>query len=146
MALYYFDTSALVKLYIRESGTDELLRLVKSPGHSFAVLSLTRVEFQSAIRRRHREGDLSAEALHQVVEYLQQHWASFYLVQPVTETVVVTAVQLLDRHPLRAYDAVQLAGSLVLHLMAPQNPPTFVCADADLTEAARKEGMATLLR
>lgn len=59
MALYYLDTSALVKLYVRESGTERMLRLTTgSEAPQFAILSVARVELYSAVRRRERAGDL----------------------------------------------------------------------------------------
>ena len=59
MALYYLDTSALVKLYVREAGTEQLLRLAsRRANHRFAVLTITQVEFRSAIRKRERAGDI----------------------------------------------------------------------------------------
>ena len=61
MALYYLDTSALVKLYVRESGTLQMLDLIADPeAHRFAILSLARAELYSAIRRRERAGEISS--------------------------------------------------------------------------------------
>ena len=45
MASYYFDTSALLKLYIDEQGTEEVLRLFESPIPSeMAIVGLTVLE------------------------------------------------------------------------------------------------------
>jgi len=54
LALYYLETSALVKLYVYESGTERLVSLAASDaGHRFAILSLAQVEFrrQYAVNR-----------------------------------------------------------------------------------------------
>ncbi len=52
MALYYLETSALVKLYVREPGTDRMLRLAsRTANHRLAVLALTQVEFRCAGRQ-----------------------------------------------------------------------------------------------
>ena len=53
------------------------------------------------------------------------------------------AARLIDRHPLRAYDALQLAGCLVVR-DGMAGPVTFVCADVRLCEAAGHEGLAAL--
>ena len=53
------------------------------------------------------------------------------------------AARLIDRHPLRAYDALQLAGCLVVRHGMPE-PVTFVCADTRLCEAAGREGLAAI--
>ena len=144
MAVYYFDTSALVKLYIEEPGTERMLKLTADPEeHTFALLELARVEFRAVVRRRQREGDLSSEAAAALLTDLDEHLQSLYLVQPLTAPVVEEAVALLDRHALRAYDAMQLAGSLILKSSVP-DPPSFVCADQALVDAAEQEGLTVV--
>jgi len=58
--------------------------------------------------------------------------------------VIETAGQLLERHPLRAYDSVQLASALVAgrvlaDVALPQ--PTFLAADDNLLAFAQAEGL-----
>ena len=143
MAAYYLDTSALVKLYIEEAGTDKLLGLAANIERgTWAVSDLARVEFRAAVGRRQREGDISPETSREIFSELDQHIASLYLVQPVTSSVVEEAIALLDRHPLRAYDSVQLAGCIVLSRMERTSARTFVCADRTLLQAATAEGLA----
>jgi predicted nucleic acid-binding protein len=67
-----------------------------------------------------------------------------FLRQSLGEAIIETACGLIDRHPLRAYDAVQLAGCLILKATIPAEQPTFVCADVQLLEAAEAEGLAIL--
>ena len=56
MALYYLETSALVKLYVRERGSERMLGLATgSEAHLFAILAVAQVEFHSAVRRRQRD-------------------------------------------------------------------------------------------
>lgn len=142
MALFYLDTSALAKLYVDEPGTERMLRLA-DPAHKnrFAVLGLARVEFRSAVRRRERMGEISADLARSLPGQLQYHLESLYLLQPVTEAVLEEACALIDRHTLRAYDAIQLAGCLILRAGGQREPPTFVCADRELLRAAEHEGL-----
>lgn len=144
MAVYYLDTSALVKLYVREPGTDEMVRLAEpSSGHTVAILGLARVEFRSAVRRRERAGEVSHDAAAALITSIDVHLQSLYLVQPVTEAVLEEAAGLLDRHPLRAYDSIQLAGCLSLRARVSE-PPSFVCSDRQLLLAAQQEGLDVL--
>lgn len=107
MSVYYLDTSALVKLYVREPGSEQMLRLANaSGGNTLAVLGLSRVEFRSAVRRRQRAGDVTEDIAGQLIARMEGHLRSIYLVQPLTELVVEEATALVDRHALRAYDAV----------------------------------------
>lgn len=142
MSLYYLDTSALVKLYVREAGTEQMIRLASlSSGHSMVVLVLARVEFRAAVRLRERMGDLPNEAAETLLARMEEHLQSLYLVQLVTEAVIQGAAALLDRHALRAYDALQLAGCLTLRAQLGESP-SFVCSDQRLLKAAEQEGFA----
>ena len=144
MALYFLDTSALVKLYVHEPGTDRLLPLIGNrPENRFAVLAVAAVEIRSAIRRRQRAGDIDDEVAAAILENVQSHMESRFLRQAVNETVIDTAIEMIDRYTLRAYDAVQLAGCLVLCAMTSE-AFTFVCSDHRLLEAARSEQLRVL--
>ena len=145
MALYYLETSALVKLYVHEEGTGMLLRLAADEtGNRFAILSLAQVELRAAIRRRQRMGQVSAAAADVLLDSFRQHAEQQFLVQPFSESLLDVAFALLDGYALRAYDAMQLAGYLILRSMSGAEEPVFVCADKALLSAARNEGCAVL--
>jgi hypothetical protein len=144
LGVFYLDTSALVKLYVREPGTEQMLRLADpAGGHTLALLGLTRVEFRSAVRQRERAGDLAHDIADRLIDSLEEHLANFFVVQPLTDLVIQEAAALLDRHALRAYDAVQLAGCLMLRARLGRHA-TFVCSDRQLAKAAEDEGMKVL--
>ena len=144
MALYYLDTSALVKLYIREPGTDRLLQLASNPAENrFAVLVITPVEARSAVRRRERAGDIDAKTANQILDRLQRHMENRFIRQALNEMVLGEALEMIDRYALRAYDAVQLAGCLALRTIDTESP-IFVCSDQHLLHAARSELLAVL--
>ena len=145
MALFYLDTSALVKLYIREPGTETLLRLTNPlHQHRFTILNIAEVEFRSAIRRRERTGDLDPPEVTDLIRRFEHHLENRLLRQPLNEAVLDTAKALIDSYPLRAYDALQLAGCVVLRMAARTDQPVFVCADRSLLEAASHLQLATL--
>jgi predicted nucleic acid-binding protein len=145
LALYYLETSALVKLYIREPGTERLLQLVRSASENrFAVLSLSQVEFRSAIRRRERVGDLDAKIAGLVLDRFQQHMETKFLRQPLAESMLDAACEMVERYALRAYDAVHLAACLALKAVSGPESPTFVCADRQLLQSAMSERLPVL--
>lgn len=145
MALYYLETSALVKLYVLEPGTDNLLQLASNlADNRLAVLVMSPVEARSAIRRRERAGDIDPKTAALILDRLQQHLESRFLRQPLNESVLHGALEIIDRYALRAYDAVQLAGCLALKATVGKESPTFVCSDQQLLEAARSELLAVL--
>ncbi len=145
MALYYLETSALVKLYVREPGTDRLLQLANdSVENRFAVLTLSQVEFRSAIRRRERAGDIDPKLVGMILDRFQQHLETRFLRQVLTDAVLDGASEMIDRYALRAYDAIQLAGCLALKTTSGSESLAFVCSDQELLEAARSELLSIL--
>ena len=144
MAFYFLETSALVKLYVQEPGSDRLLSLVSvQPANRFAVLTISAVELRSAIRRRQREGDIDADAADEIVESVQGHMETRFIRQAINDNVIDTALEMIDRYALRAYDAVQLAGCLVVCAINAE-AFTFVCSDRRLVDAARSEKLKVL--
>jgi uncharacterized protein len=145
LALFYLETSALVKLYVREPGTEQLLKLVsRTNHHRFAVLTLSRVEFQSAIRRREREGDIDPTLAQRLLMRFGEHMETKFLKQAINDSVLDLAASLVDQHGLRAYDAVQLAGCLTLRAGSRQDSPTFISSDQRLIRAAEAEGLPSI--
>lgn len=144
MSVHYLDTSALVKLYVREPGTDFMVRLADSaPERTLTIISLTRIEFRAAVRQRERRKDLPPAIAASLVARMESHVQMLYVVQPITEAVLDDASALVDRHPLRAYDALQLAGCLAMRSRL-QETISFVCSDHVLLHAAENEGLLTI--
>jgi predicted nucleic acid-binding protein len=140
--LYFLDTSTLVKLYVREPGTDRLLPLVTDrPENRFAVASISAVEIRSAIRRRQRAGDVDPEVASEILDAVRAHLETRFLRQSVNDTVIEIALEMIDRHALRAYDAIQLAACLVVGAIS-REAITFVCSDHRLLGAARSEQLS----
>ena len=143
MTNYYFDTSAFLKIFVEEDGSDKVHALVEDlEGGELIILDLTILEARSAIRRLEREGNISAERAHNVLRQIASDVGSMYFVQQ-TATAMREAERLLDRYVLRTLDALQLAG----YLMARQGmryPLIFVCADIRLLDVATQEGLDIL--
>jgi len=135
----YLDTSALVKLYVKETGS-AAVRAACDRSEALATSRLSYVEAHAAAARRAREGDLSQKARAQFVENLGRDWPRYAVVE-VSEAVCRLAVELAGRHPLRAADAPQLASALFLRESTGQ-PVLFLCFDERLVAAAEEEGFA----
>jgi predicted nucleic acid-binding protein len=145
LALYYLETSALVKLYVYEPGTERLLALTGgNAGHRFAILSTAQVEFRSAIRRRQRGGEIAASIADELVESFRKHSEGKFLIQSFSDSLLDVALALIDSYALRGQDAMQLAGYLVLRSISGSEEPVFVCADKLLLLTARNEGCPVL--
>lgn len=144
MASYYFDTSALLKFYIQEEGSEVVADLLENIGSDgISILDITLLELRSAVRRRERQEDMSEREANRTIDKIRQDETSVYLVQSLDSSVTEEAIRVLDTHPLKTLDALQLAGCLVIGRRMSE-APTFVCADTRLNDAARLEGLVTL--
>jgi predicted nucleic acid-binding protein len=145
LAFYYLETSALVKLYVREPGTDRMLALAeRTAGNRFAILTLSKIEFRSAVRRREKNGEIPAKVANHLLDRFEHHLQSTFVTQTITDFVVDIACGLLDRHALRAYDAIQLAGYMALKGATGADVPVFVSSDQPLLEACYREGVPVM--
>jgi predicted nucleic acid-binding protein len=131
----YFDASALVKRYVRETGSNAVRRLLASGVAASSRLS--EVEISSGIARRTREGALTIRQRDRMLTALQRDLPALAIVEIVPE-VTAEARALLLRHPLRASDAIQLASCIYLQRQLAQSVP-FVAFDRRLLDAARAE-------
>jgi hypothetical protein len=139
------DTSAGVKLYVIEVGTT-WMRSTTDPvvGHRLMVSMLFLAEGFAAISKRERQGDLSAAAAEVARGDLEADYRRRFKPLLVTDEVVTTAAGLTRQHPLRGYDAVQLATALILNtaqLLEGLSPIMFISADKNLCKAARSCGL-----
>jgi predicted nucleic acid-binding protein len=140
----YVDTSALVKRYVAEVGSSWVRRLLASPAQYVIYTStLAQAEVISALQRRVREGHLEMAAAQRLTRRVTVHFTQRYQVIAITQTVVDQACLVLQVHPLRASDAIHLAGALTIRRIAHEQglpPPSFVGADDALLAAATAEG------
>jgi predicted nucleic acid-binding protein len=145
MTPYYLDASALSKRYVQEIGTAWVSALVSpTQGHVLLTARITMVEVYSALARRKREGTVPATDCDVAAQAFASHCASEYDFVELSPDVIDVARDLLDRHALRAYDAVQLASALIANraLVAAQlKPLVFLSADDKLNGTAASEGL-----
>lgn len=136
----YFDASALVKRYVRESGSTTVRRLLGSG--TAAGSRLSEVEVCSGIVRRAREGAFTVRQRDRMLAALVRDVPALLIVE-LTPEITADARALLLRHSLRAADAIQLASCLYLQRQLARSVP-FVAYDARLVQAARAERLTVL--
>jgi predicted nucleic acid-binding protein len=140
----YFDTSALVKRYVAEVGSAWVRRALAQPSSDPIYTSvLTQPEVLSALQRKVREGQLEQYRAQVLTQRVTMHITHRYRLIEVTASVVTEACRCLQVHPLRAYDALQLASATVLRDRLQRSnlaEPRFVAADDALLTAATAEG------
>lgn len=147
MTVYYVDTSAVIKRYLPETGSqymDELL--ARAATEVFFSTRLVSLELMAAITRAQREKRISQRRRDALAVQIAQEWRLFLVPAAVTDQVITRASQLAMRYPLRAYDTIHLASALIIrHDSAAQgfDAPRFLSADLTLLAAAKAEGFVT---
>jgi predicted nucleic acid-binding protein len=128
-------------LVCAEAASPDCRQLLRSVS-GIILWTLTPVEIVSALTRRRRDGAMSpddfATAKHRLSR-LEAAWSDVLQV----DAVKGRARRLLESHPLRAVDSLQLAAALVATEERPETIP-FVTFDERLAEAARREGFTVL--
>src|SRR2546427_888120 len=108
------------------------------------LADITRAEVTSALARRAREGVITLDERDELIQAFRAHCATQYRIVPTQPGIIDLATALLQRHPLRAYDAVQLASASIVNqsLIAHGLPPLiFVTADDRFIAATRDEAV-----
>ena len=140
MSCYFLEATAFAKLFVREPGTDALIRLMETVEDNRKLIAAsTPLEVYAAIRRRERVGDISTVAAAGALEILPLE-AARTVQEPLNPAVLECARQLLDRTRLRWPESLQLAAALVSRDMFHGTEIIFVSAAPQLLEAARAEG------
>jgi hypothetical protein len=146
MTTYFIDSSALVKRYVKETGSRWLINLV-SPhtGNLIFISTITPVEVMSAVFKYKREKKISARTASSIRLLLERHTKREYNFWVLSETVLQRALDFLDSYSLRAYDAVQLASAVVMNrqIVGGGLPSViFIASDQRLLGAAKYEGLS----
>jgi len=143
VTIYFLDSSALVKRYVAEKGSVWFHPLSPLPSQITLVVSrITWVEVCSSLARLARENRLSPADLAAVLDSFQRDWDNQYQVIELDDSLARSAADLLFRHSLRAFDAIQLASCLRLKRAAAalaSDAVTFVASDDRLIAAAVAE-------
>lgn len=146
MAVYFLDSSAVVKRYLVENGTEWVIDIADLAAGNMAYLArITFVEVISAITRKARGSGLSPAGAIKAIADFRSDFVNEYPLIELTPSLIESAAHLAEAHALRAYDAVQLACALAVNgefISAGESPITLISADGALNTAAAAEGLA----
>jgi len=136
--IIYLDTSALLKQYIQEAGSEEVETLLASADSTGTSL-LTYVEMASAISRAVRMDLVPAEEAQVTWEDFLVDWELLVRLD-ASGQITKRAATLAWEHGLRGYDAMHLSSALTWQ-DAIDTHVTVATYDRDLWLAARKAGL-----
>jgi uncharacterized protein len=144
---YFVDSSALVKLYVPETGSAWIQALLAvQKGNSLFISRITWVEVLSALARREREGSLTPTDRTLIIQRFRSDLNNQYQVIELDAKLAETAGQLVEQYPLRAYDAVQLASvNRIQPAFATEQSTSliFLTSDDRLSAVAQSLGLLT---
>lgn len=130
----YFDASVLLKVYVREPGSDEAQELFHSAPHPAASV-LTGVEVLASLHRAEAGGRIKRRDFPQVLADFHDHWQG--TAQVPLDLASSLALRDCGAWKLKGADALHLATCIVLRGLGVD--VLVVCSDAELAKAARRE-------
>ena len=133
--ILYGDTSSLVKLYVAEAASAEIRAKVDQAS---AVVSsaVGYVELRATLARARRERRLTPLAYRAARDQFELDWSAMVTVE-LSGAIRSAAAEFVERHDLRALDAIHLA-SFVHLLQTTRDDVEFSSFDDRLTRAARR--------
>jgi predicted nucleic acid-binding protein len=152
MAIYFLDSSAVVKLYQPEAGSEEVDRIVSEPGSVRFLSHLALVEVQRALCRRLRVQDISESELDDLRRgFYEDLLRRRIRVKPLRDRHYRSAVRLIRKYApeltppvplLRTLDALHLVSALEVHVQ--EGLDYFVSSDANLCKIAQHEQLSVI--
>jgi predicted nucleic acid-binding protein len=85
----YFDTSLLLKAYIKEAGTAEALEIIRAGKPPIPLSHLLELELRTAIRLKHGRREIEAAAMRGVLQVLENDFANGVLARPAYDLTEV---------------------------------------------------------
>ena len=139
--ILYLDTSALVKLYLDEAGSEAVRRAV-ADYDTRATSAIAYVEAKSALSRKFRMKELREHDYQKHKDEFERNWGNFASTD-VDRSIIRRGGELVESFVLKAYDAIHLASAESVR-RASQLGVTFACFDSSLSRAAATLGFVLL--
>lgn len=133
----FFDTSAFVKRFVEETGSDTVAELCdQASALGLSIICLP--EALSTLSRKVREEKLTVNHYDILKEQILEDIEDAQIINLVPD-VIEDTIELLENNKLRSLDALHIACALVWRA------DLFVTADKRQTQAARNVGLRTRL-
>jgi uncharacterized protein len=131
----YFDTSALIKKYVNEIGSDKVDELFKNTKVVYVSL-ITEIETISALRRllfdkAIEENDYKSSKKEIEIDF------NYFSIIDLNNTLIDEAKKLIEKYQIKTLDSIQLASVKLLK----EEIDYFVVCDKNLLKYAKNEGV-----
>lgn len=144
---FYFDASALVKRYTRESGSDKILFLFPNvPLARLSCLTIGAMEVFWICVRKRNDGRITDRQFERAVTHLRReviNSQSDFKTISVPDSLVWDSMNLIEIHSLNSVDAMVLRSALNIaaELRSTDDRLVLVASDQRLLRAAQTEGL-----
>ncbi len=146
MPVFYLDTSAILKRYRSEQGTEVVDRLLLDPPpeNRFYTSSLAALEVRSALSRLVRGGHLDRNLADDLIARFGEDTLRVIQLWPLDDSILSIALRVAARYGLRSGDAIHFATAEIIFRLTSESDNVFVSSDRELLEAAVDSGMEVL--
>jgi predicted nucleic acid-binding protein len=134
----YFDSSALVKRYLKEDGSERVNSIMNNT-ITIATSKLTYPEILSVFTRKYKNKDITKKEFHQATNEFEIDW-NYFLVVEFKDELLSIIKKILEKHSLKGADSVHLSSALWLRNIVKEDI-TFVASDINLLKAVKFEGL-----
>ena len=145
MKIYYFDSSALVKRYHSEKGTEIVDKIIYELGKGDeAVISYFAIlEIVSALRRKLKNKEITKKVFDMAIATFLSEVTEYFSVRPIDEQILSIATNLVIEHGLKAADSLHLATAKEIANFTSKSV-VFIASDKELLDTATLEKIETL--
>jgi uncharacterized protein len=134
----YLDSSALVKVFLKERGGAEVKQFMDE-AHTVGTVAVSRAEVVAALQKAVRLGITPNEEAVAARHRFRMEWPEYFRL-PVSDLLVERACDMAWTYGLRGYDSVQLAAAVMWQ--ATLDTPVFMATfDLRLWETAARAGL-----
>lgn len=136
--IFFFDTSALIKRYISETGSnkvDELFEIAEN----IIVSPVTKIEAHSTLKRL-LATNLISKADYETVKSNIDYDFRYFTVLSLNEEIEKEAINLIETYQLKTLDSIQLASVLYRKT----DIRSFIVSDVKLKNAAEAENIEVI--
>lgn len=134
--MLYVDSSALVKKYVREPGSDRVHKLLAQSGMTVTAKQAY-PELLAGLNRKRREQGITEKAYREALADFESDWLALLIIEFQDELLPLIK-QLTTKHALKGADSVHLASALWIQ-KATREKVSFIASDLQLLRAAKAE-------
>ena len=129
----FCDTSALIKKYIIETGSDKFNKLLNKADNVY-VSAITEIESISTFKRLLIENAIDENDYDILINEFEIDY-QYYSIIPLDDQIIKNAIKLIDKYQLKSLDSIQLGTVIYLK----DEIDSFIACDEKLIKAALKE-------